>query len=620
MFRAIVEELFAQVQSVEIDPSLIEIPQDRSMGDFALPCFQFAKALKKSPQDIAINIAKEIENYLVEVAFEEDAFTYGLKVQAMGPYVNVTLRTWWVAQQTIWDVVAQWDRYGAGDNKNEILVLESPGPNTNKPLHLWHVRNMLLGNALSAIATYAGYEVKKVDIVNDRGIHICKSMLAYREFWNNEEPNKKSDHYVWDWYVRYDQELKKQTESVFQQYRNGDFVQRLEVAEDVIKLNEIYEKTWNKKCLDEIRAFAENTTDFSSKIIDMLVAWEHWDAEVRLLRRKMRDRALSGMRETYSRYGCYIDKAYYESDHYLKWKEIVLDGLKRWVFKKDSQWNIVCDEDIWNKILLRKNWTSIYITQDIALGQIRYTDWQMDRMVYVVGNEQADHFKFLFKIFERLGYEFWSKCHHLSYGMISLPDGKMKSREGNVVDADNLADQMQQTSLTQLDERYPDADNTQLAEHIAMWAIKFFVLKYDAKKDFVFDRDESLSFDGESGPYLQYTHARCNSILDKAKSLEFKADNIDYSKLDQDSERLICLHLSEFTDIVQKAADEYKPSLVARYVLELARMFNTYYQSTKVLVEDDMPLTQARLTLVASVQQVLHNGLQLLWIEAPEKM
>lgn len=581
MFRDTVQELFAQVKSIDIDPSLIEIPQDRSMGDFALPCFQFAKELKKAPPVIAQKIVDELKTLPQPLSIEGESVV--IKIEALWPYINITLDAAWVAQQTIDQVIEWWDEHWSGDNKNEVLVLESPGPNTNKPLHLWHVRNMLLGNALSAIAGYAGYDTKKVDIVNDRGVHICKSMLAYSRLWNNADPDTKSDHYVGKRYVAYDQWIK-----------------------------------WDHP-------------EREDEIQQMLVQREQWDEKVRALWLKMRDRALDGMRETYARYGCHIDQAYYESDHYLKGKSLVQEWLASWIFSTNDRGNIIFEDDeLGEKVLLRSDGTSIYITQDIALGQIRYTDWQMDRMVYVVGNEQADHFKFLFKIFERLGYEFWSKCHHLSYGMISLPDGKMKSREGNVVDADNLADEMQQISLDQLNTRYPDEDNTQLAEHIAMWAIKFFVLKYDAKKDFVFDRDESLSFDGESGPYLQYTHARCCSIKLKAglwwanppqsPFIKGEADKIDYSRLDQDNERLLCLHLSEFGDVVAKAADEYKPSLVARYVLELARMFNTYYQSTKVLIEDDLPLTQARLALVASVQQVLHNGLQLLWIEAPEKM
>lgn len=563
MFKKIVEELFAQVSSIDLDPHLIEIPQDRSMGDFALPCFSFAKQLKKSPQDIAKDLVAEMT--------PTDAIH---KIEAVGPYVNVSFHTSYVAQEVIQEVMKDKDLYGSGKDKDEKMVIESPGPNTNKPLHLWHVRNMLLGNTLAAVADFAWYDVSKVDIVNDRGVHICKSMLAYETWGNGAEPDKKSDHYVGDRYVRYDAESKKDPE-------------------------------------------------LENKIQDMLVKREQWDEHVRALREKMRKRALEWMHETYERYGCHIDKAYFESDHYEKGKDLVLKWLQDGIFKKNDKGNIIFqDEDDNEKVVLRSDGTAIYMTQDIALGQIRFQDWKMDRMVYVVGNEQADHFSSLFKIFEKLGYEFGKKCHHLSYGMISLPDGKMKSREGNVVDADNLVDEMQASSLEMLNDRYPDEDNTALAEQIAFAAIKFFVLKYDAKKDFVFDRNESLSFDGESGPYIQYTHARCESIKLKAKSEKLKDEwvSVDYSLLDKDSERLLLLHLSEFGDAVSKSADEYKPSLIARYTLELARMFNAYYQQTKIILEDDESTTQARLALVASVQQVLKTGLWLLWIQAPDKM
>ncbi len=542
------------------------------MGDFALPCFQFAKQLQKSPNIIAQEIADQLS-----------PTDHIAKIEALGPYVNITFHSNVVAKQVIQDVIDKGERYGAGETKNEKMIVESPWPNTNKPLHLGHVRNMLLGNSLSSIAEFAWYDVSKVDIVNDRGVHICKSMLAYEKLGNNAEPDKKSDHYVGDWYVAYDQWIK-----------------------------------WDHPKWEE-------------EIQDMLVKREDGDEYVRALRLKMRDRALDGMRETYERYGCHIEKAYFESDHYLKWKKIVEDGLDSGLFTKNERWNIIFeDPEIGEKVLMRSDGTAIYITQDIALGQVRYEDWKMDRMVYVVWNEQSDHFKFLFKIFEALGFEFGKKCHHLSYGMISLPDGKMKSREWNVVDADTLADDMQQTSLKQLQKRYPEDDNQELAEHIAMWAIKFFILKYDAKKDFVFDREESLSFDGESGPYLQYTHARISGVLEKYTSQKtdiskssfkkWEMLDVDFGVLNQDSERLLCLHISEFADIVDKAADEYKPSLVARHTLELARMFNTYYQTTKIIDEDNKSLTQARLSLIISVQHVLKNGLKLLWIEAPEKM
>lgn len=387
--------------------------------------------------------------------------------------MNFFVNSTWLAKQVIVAVVEQGDRYGAGNKKGEKIVIESPGPNTNKPLHLGHVRNMLLGNSLAAITEFAGYDTIKVDIVNDRGVHICKSMLAYERRGNDEVPTKKSDHYVGDRYVHYAQEVEK-------------------------------DPTLEKD------------------IQTMLQQRESGDTDVRALREKMRERSLQGMQETYARYGCHIEKPYYESDYYMLGKELIGQGEKDGIFIHNEKGNLIfSDEQLGDKVVLRSDGTSVYVTQDIALGKLRYEDWNMDRMVYVVGSEQEMHFKFLFAIFKALGYTFADKCYHMSYGMISLPDGKMKSREGNTVDADTLADDMHKQSYTLLHERYTDLREDELhtkAEQVAMAAIKFFILLYDSKKDFVFDREASLRFDGESGPYLQYTYARIESIKHKAES------------------------------------------------------------------------------------------------------
>ena len=327
------------------------------------------------------------------------------------------------------------------------------------------------------------------------------------------------------------------------------------------------------------------------------------------------------MYQTYARYGTHIEKSYYESDHYLKGKAIVEAWLESWLFVKNAKGNVVyTDDDLGDKTVLRSDGTAIYITQDLALAQLRYDDRNMDRMVYVVGNEQSDHFKFLFSILKTMGLPFADKCYHLSYGYVSLPDGRMKSREWNVVDADNLIDDMHTQSYEILKERYPDLPNDQLhtkAEAIAMAAIKFFVLKYDATKDFVFDREHSLRFDWETGPYVQYTYARCSWILTKAWSV---ANDPDYSLLVEDQERLLLVHLNTFSELIQNAADRYQPYLVVRYALELAQLFNSYYQHHTINDSDNKPISDARLWLVRAIQQVLHNALTIVGIEVLEEM
>jgi len=543
----------------------LETPQDRSMWDAALPCFQLAKIFKNAPQMIATDLAKQLNESVKE-------WWVIARVEAAGPYVNFFVNPAAIAADIIGDVQTQGNEYWKGTPRDERIIIESPGPNTNKPLHLGHVRNMLLGNSLWSLLKFAGFDVHTVDIVNDRWVHICKSMLAYKLFADWKQPDKKGDHFVGDWYVRFSTEA-KEDETLEQQAQ------------------------------------------------EMLQQREAWDEEVVGLWREMCDWCLKGMYETYARYWTHIEKVYYESDHYLKGKAIVEAGLESGLFVKNAKWNVVyTDHDLGDKTVLRSDGTAIYITQDLALAQLRYDDWNMDRMIYVVGNEQADHFRFLFSILKTMKLPFAEKCHHLSYGYVSLPDGRMKSREGNVVDADNLIEDMHMQSYDILKERYPDLADTELhtrAEKIAMAAVKFFVLKYDATKDFVFDRENSLRFDGETGPYIQYTYARCSSILAKAWWVK---DAADYTLLITDQERLLLLHINSFGDVVQHASDRYQPYMIARYALDLAQLFNTYYQHHTINDADNQALSHARLWLVASIQQLLNNALTIVGIELLDQM
>ncbi len=561
MIKQAVQELLQQAPFA-IDANLLEFPQDRSMGDLALPCFTMAKEAKKAPAQIATELAEQLRP-------NEKIW----KIVATGPYVNFFVSTQRVAHSILPRIEEETLTYGHGEKKNELVLVESPGPNTNKPLHLGHVRNMLLGNALANILWFAGFEVKKVDIINDRGVHICKSMLAYEMFGNGAQPDKKPDHYVGDRYVRFATE-------------------------------------------------AEKDPSLEEKVQVMLQQREAGDKNVMALWKTMRDRALKWMQETYERFWTRIDKAYYESDHYTKWKNLVEKKFEEWLFTKDAKGNIVYnfgEDSFGSKVLLRWDGTAIYITQDLALAQLRYDDYKMDRMVYVVGNEQEHHFQVLFALLKLLGLPFADKCYHLSYGMVSLPDGKMKSREGNVVDADNLASEMHDKAWLILKERYPDLTDKEVsdrAEQIAMAAIKFFILKYDAKKDFIFDREQSLRFDGESGPYVQYTHARVCSILEKAWTSRIPDS---FGKLDQEEDRILLVQLARFGEIVELAAESYEPAIVTRYLQDLAQLFNGYYSKYPILGDDDA-LSIARIALVTGIKQVLENGLKLLWIEAPQKM
>jgi arginyl-tRNA synthetase len=544
----------------------LEYPADTTMADVALPCFMLAKQRQQSPAQIAMELAQEL--------VPDD---HVARIQAVGPYVNFFIN--WTSQAG-----SLFDTMGVPAQKDEHIVIESPWPNTNKPLHLGHVRNMLLGNALANILQTAWYQVTKVDIINDRGVHICKSMLAYQQLGNNAEPTKKSDHYVGDWYVAYDKGLQEHPE------REQD-------------------------------------------IQTMLVQREQGDHEIRALWNKMNQWCIQGHRQTYTRYGTHIDKAYLESDHYLKGKALVEQGLQDGIFTTNEKGNIVIDltqEMGQEKTVLRADGTAIYMTQDLALAKIRYDDFTMDRMIYVVGNEQEDHFKALFLTLQKLGYSFAHQCHHLSYGMIELPDGKMKSRQWNVVDADNLADQMFATSLEMLQTRYPELDLEECsrrAEIIAMAAIKFYILKYESKKNFVFDREHSLDFAGETGPYVLYTYARIKSILKQCSWLDTSSNtSAIYERNDHEHQLLTMLAL--YWEQIELAAETYSPSVIARYILSLSALFNTYYHSTKILEKDDqwailpdsLSALLLRLQLLQHTAQVINAWLQLLWIETLETM
>ncbi len=540
----------------------LEIPPNPEFGDYAFLCFELAKKIKKNPSEIAQDLAKNIKlSDLIK------------KVEVKGPYLNFFVSKEALSKNVLIDVFKKKSSYGsAKKKKKEVVLIESPGPNTNKPLHLGHLRNMSLGISLSNIYNFLGYNVKNVDIINDRGIHICKSMLAYKKYGKNKLPDKKSDHFVGDYYVLYNKKLKEDP-------------------------------------------------NLDKEAQELLEKWEKNDKEVRALWKKMNKWAVDGMFETYKRFGMKIDKPYFESDTYLKGKEIVMDGLKKGIFEKDDDGNIIVDlekERLGKKVLIRANGTAVYITQDMALAGIRYKDYKMDKMIYVVGNEQIYHFKVLFKIFKILKYPFADSCYHLAYGMVNLPEGKMKSREGKVVDADDLMDNMVELAKKEIKKRHKDLQKKEIekrSEQIGLGALKFYMLKPDSLKDMMYNPEESIKFEGETGPYVQYAHTRINSILSKTK-LPIK---VDYSLLKDELEQKLITLISQFPDKVTEAAKSYKPSIIANYLVELSQNFNSFYTKLPVL-KAETGLKEARLHLIIAVKQVLKNGLNLLGIEAPERM
>lgn len=548
--------------------SIIEIPPDHKLGDYAFPCFLLSKQLKKSPQ----NIALELQEKLTKINLKEDHKHFEL-IKNEGPYLNFFINRNLFLKKVLKNIIKEKQDYAQKEKNNEIILIESPGPNTNKPLHLGHLRNMLLAQSLYNILKKQGYTVYMVNVVNDRGIHICKSMLAYQKLSNEETPESsgiKSDHFVGKYYVKYSE------------------------LED-----------------------AEKETQ------EMLKKWEDNDPDTIELWKKMNEWALNGIAETYKKLEFEIDKEYFESDTYKKGKEIIKDGLKKGIFQEDEN-GIIFDlenKGLGKKVLLRKDDTSVYITQDIYMAWKRFKDFDFRKMYYIVGNEQDYHFKVLFEIFRALEWKFHNNCYHFSYGMVELPEGKMKSREGTVVDTDDLLDSVIEIAKQEIKKRYAEISIEELNERasiIALSAVRFFFLKYDPLKNFVYNPKESLSFDGETGPYLEYSNARINSIFKKLQE-EFIPEKANVELLTEDNEFALVKLLSEYPFIIEKSSNEMKPSIICRYLVDLAQGFNEFYHANPVL-NTDKELRDARLLLIYCIQIVLKSGMEILKIKPIDEM
>ena len=588
-----IKEKDPQAETVAPESIVVQNAPNPEMGDLGAPMFAFAKALRMAPPQIAAGVvAKITDKSLGEFI-------------AVGPYVNVKLDKSGAASPILKAIKSQGGSYGStgSDGKKPLagrrVMIEFSSPNTNKPLHLGHVRNDALGESVSRILKAAGADVYKVDLINNRGVHICKSMLAYKLFHEAkgdtpESLGMKGDHFVGQCYVEFDKYLKG-------------------------------EKDKPETAHPEANQMAE----------DMLIKWEAGDPEVHALWEKMNGWTFDGVKETYKRTGISFDKYYFESETYLKGKDEIMKGLEKGVFFKAEDGSVRIDvTDVvgkgkdgnnQEKVLLRKDGTSVYITQDIGTAISRHDDWAFNQLVYVVASEQNYHFKVLFHILKKLGFDWADKLFHLSYGMVNLPSGRMKSREGTVVDADNLVDSLHADALAAIKERGRDeevGDADEVAEKVALGALHYYILQATPIKDMLFNPAESLSFNGNTGPYLQYMGARINSILAKAAEAGVTEDSSEtaVALLSGEDEWALIKTLGDYPNVIAKAAENLDPSLVAAYVYEVAKLFSKFYQNCSIVNAENKQLAGARLYLASCTLQVIKNAMNLVLVPYLERM
>lgn len=568
-------------------------------GHLTLVVFPFLKMSKKGPEQTA----QEIGGYLKEHA-PELVSAYN----AVKGFLNLTIASdCWIELLNSIQAAPEYGIEKATEN-SPLVMIEYSSPNTNKPLHLGHVRNNLLGNALANVMTANGNKVVKTNIVNDRGIHICKSMLAWLKYGNGETPEssgKKGDHLIGDYYVAFDKHYKAEVKELTAQYQ----------AEG---LNE-----------EEAKAKAEANSPLMLEAREMLRKWEANDPEIRALWKKMNDWVYAGFDETYKMMGVSFDKIYYESNTYLEGKEKVMEGLEKGFFyrKEDnSVWADLTAEGLDHKLLLRGDGTSVYMTQDIGTAKLRFQDYPINKMIYVVGNEQNYHFQVLSILLDKLGFEWGKGLVHFSYGMVELPEGKMKSREGTVVDADDLMEAMIETAketsaeLGKLDGlTQEEADN--IARIVGLGALKYFILKVDARKNMTFNPKESIDFNGNTGPFIQYTYARIQSVLRKAAEAGIVIPEIIPAGLELSAkEEGLIQMLADFKSVVKQASSDYNPSIIANYAYDLVKEYNQFYHDFSILREENEALKVFRLALSANVGKIVKTAMGLLGIEVPERM
>ena len=581
----------------EVAPKMVQIQKTKQEfeGNLTLVVFPFLKISKKKPEDTA----QEIGQYL------KDNCTAVASFNVVKGFLNLVIaQSAWL--QLLADIDAD-PKYGEkkADDNSPLVMIEYSSPNTNKPLHLGHVRNNLLGWSLAKIMEANGNKVVKTNIVNDRGIHICKSMLAWLKYGNGETPEtsgKKGDHLIGDYYVAFDKHYREEVKQLTAQY----------VSEGM------GEEEAEKKAKEEAPLIKEAH--------EMLVKWEQNDPEVRALWEKMNNWVYAGFDETYKALGVGFDKIYYESQTYLKGKAKVEEGLAKGLFERhddNSVWADLTNEGLDQKLLLRSDGTSVYMTQDIGTAEMRFKDYPIDKMIYVVGNEQNYHFQVLSILLDRLGFKWGKELVHFSYGMVELPNGKMKSREGTVVDADDLiatmiADAKQTSEELGKFADMTDEERNEIARIVGLGALKYFILKVDARKNMLFNPEESIDFNGNTGPFIQYTYARIRSIMRKAAEMNIPVGELK-AELSQKEIDLI-QKMSDYASAVEQAGKDYSPSGIANYCYELTKEFNQFYHDYSILKEEDVQKRAVRLKIAANVAKVISNGMALLGIEVPERM
>ena len=586
--------------SQEVPEKMVQIQKTKKEfeGHLTLVVFPFLKMSRKGPEQTA----QEIGEYLKVNEPAVAAFN------VIKGFLNLTIASaTWI---DLLNEIQADEQYGLvkATETSPLVMIEYSSPNTNKPLHLGHVRNNLLGNALANIVAANGNKVVKTNIVNDRGIHICKSMLAWKKYGNGETPEtsgKKGDHLVGDYYVSFDRHYKAEVKELMTEF----------AAQGMSE--------------DEAKAKAEAASPLMQEAREMLVKWEAGDPEIRGLWEMMNNWVYAGFDETYRKMGVSFDKIYYESNTYLEGKEKVMEGLEKgFFFKKEdgSVWADLTAEGLDHKLLLRGDGTSVYMTQDIGTAKLRFADYPIDKMIYVVGNEQNYHFQVLSILLDKLGFEWGKSLVHFSYGMVELPEGKMKSREGTVVDADDLMEEMIATAketsqeLVKLDGlTQEEADD--IARIVGLGALKYFILKVDARKNMTFNPKESIDFNGNTGPFIQYTYARIQSVLRKAaeSGIVVPGQIPAGIELSEKEEGLIQM-VADFAAVVKQAGEDYSPSIIANYTYDLVKEYNQFYHDFSILREENEAVKVFRIALSANVAKVVRLGMSLLGIEVPSRM
>ena len=582
-----VSEFILKKYDLNFNELEVQMTKKDFIGDITIVVFPLVKTLRKSP----LEIGNEIGEFLLK------ELEYVEEFNLIQGFLNLVIKSQFYLE--FLNQIFDQDNYGfiKPSLEDPTILVEFASPNTNKPLHLGHIRNILLGDSISKILQANGKNIHKTQIINDRGIHICKSIVAWLKFGKNSTPsdlNEKGDFFVGKYYVLFDKVYKE------------EILQLISEGKD--------------------NAYAKKNAPIFLDAQSLLIKWESGDKKVIELWKKMNSWVYDGFEKTYNNIGVNFDSYYYESNTYLLGKDIINEGLKNKVFfkKEDgSVWIDLTDDGLDEKILLRSDGTSVYMTQDLGTALLRYKDYpNMDGMIYTVGNEQDYHFKVLFKILKKLGFEWSKNLHHLSYGMVDLPSGKMKSREGTVVDGDDLISEMKLNAsnlskeLGKIDE-FSNSEKDMLNSTIGLGALKYYILKVDPKKRILFDPSESIDFNGNTGPFVQYAYARIQSLKRKS-SFSLEKINLDFEI--NEKEKDILKQLTQFPISIKAAADNYSPALIANYTFELVKLFNSYYQSITILKVNDKTIKNFRLTLSFKVGEVIKNSMKLLGINVPEKM